>query len=270
MKTTKQEFKKLKRLCQQRRLKKKETVKELETLGKDIKKMESSRDSENEAFGVAKDDDKKAIDLLEQAKEKLQEYYKKQGVAFAELSEDPSALDDPDVAPEAKFSDKGSRKNESKGIVSLLTLIIEDLQEEIKSSIEAEEAAQLDFEKRLQAAKALQSDLETKQTNLGEQISVKNEEIEKENDVKDENAKSHEIQQKTKADIKPECDWFIKNLSERRSKRKSEMEGLITAKQYLAGAKPPVGLTELKRHTFDDDAFGHINFGTVSFLQRRM
>lgn len=248
---------------------KEETVKELERLAEDIKQMESTRQSENEAYGVAKDDDAKAIELLEQAKEKLEEYYKKHGKAFVQISEEPSALDDPDVAPEAKFSGKSSRKNESKGIIALLTIIIEDLQEEIKSSKEAEEAAQLDFEKRLEAAKSLQSDLETKQTNLEEQISVKNDEIEKEKGVLQENTESKENEETTEADIKPECDWFIKNLAERRSKRKTEMEGLVTAKQYLAGAKPPVGLTELKRHSFDDDAFGQINFGAVSFLQRR-
>merc|ERR1712203_178039 len=104
-------------------------------------------------------------------------------------------------------------------------------------------------------AKTLQSDLQTKNTDLEDQIAMKNDDIEKEGTVLQDNSQSKANEEKTEADIKPECDWFIKNLAERRSKRKMEMEGLVTAKQYLAGAKPPVGLTELKRHLFDDDAF---------------
>jgi len=265
----KAKLQKVEEVVSSKEIAKDETVKELKIIAEDLKVMESTRDSENEAYGIAKDDDKKAIELLEQAKQKLEEYYKNQGGAtLAQLSSTFSK--DPDEPPEAEFSEKGSHHNASKGIVALLTIIIEDLHEEIKSGTGAEEAAQLDFEKRTQAVRSLQSDLKTKQTNLEEQISVKNDEIEKEQDDEDENTGLRDNEKKTEEDIKPECDWFIKHQSERREKRKTEIEGLVTAKQYLAGAKPPVGLTELKHDKFDDSAFGQINFGTVSFLQRRL
>jgi len=110
----------------------------------------------------------------------------------------------------------------------------------------------------------------TKKTNLNEQISLENDKISDEKDVLDENTESKENEEQTHADIKPDCDWIIEHLAERRDKRKTEMDGLVTAKQFLAGAKPQVGLAELKRHVFDDAAFGRINFGAVSFLQRRL
>lgn len=238
------------------------TVEELQKIGKDIEDMKSERKTENEDYLAAKDDDEKASDLLKQAREKLEEYYKEN--ALVQLQSEEHA------APDGRFSDKNSRKNESKGIVSLLTMIIEDLEEELKSSKAAEESAQEDFEKRLEAAEELESDLKDKQTNLDEQISLEDDKISDEKDLLDENTESKENEEQTHADIQPECDWIIGHLAERREKRKTEMDGLVTAKQFLAGAKPQAGLTELKRHVFDDAAFGRINFGAVSFLQRRM
>ena len=73
-----------------------------------------------------------------------------------------------------------------------------------------------------------------------------------------------------KAGIQAERDWLIEHLSE---ERKTEMEGVVAAKRYLAGAKPSVGPMELKRRCFDDggggadDVFSHMDFGTVSFSQ---
>jgi len=227
--------------------------------------MKSERKSENEEYLAAKDDDEKAIDLLEQAREKLEEYYKENALIQLQSADRRS-----DGQPDGRFSDKNSRKNESKGIVSLLTIIIEDLEEELKSGKAGEESSQEDFEKRLEAAEGLESDLNDKKTNLDEQISLENDKISDEKDLRDENSESKGNEEQTHADIQPECDWIIEHLAERREKRKTEMDGLVTAKQFLAGAKPQVGLAELKRHVFDDAAFGRINFGAVSFLQRRL
>jgi len=238
------------------------TVEELQKIGKDIEDMKSERKTENEDYLAAKDDDEKASDLLKQAREKLEEYYKEN--ALVQLQSEDHAK------PDGRFSDKNGRKNESKGIVSLLTMIIEDLEEELKSGKASEESSQEDFEKRLEAAEELESDLKDKQTNLDEQISLEDDKISDEQDLHDENSESKENEEQTHTDIQPECDWIIAHLAERREKRKTEMDGLVTAKQFLAGAKPQAGLAELKRHVFDDAAFGRINFGAVSFLQRRL
>merc|ERR1719399_1754077 len=77
-------------------------------------------------------------------------------------------------APDAIFSGKGKRKNEAKGIVQLLTSIIEDLNDEIKNGMKNEEASQLEYEGMLKAAQTLQSSLEDKKTNL--EVSIANDE----------------------------------------------------------------------------------------------
>merc|ERR1719335_575474 len=84
------------------------------------------------------------------------------------LQADP--LSDPDVAPDATFSDKGKRKTQTKGIVSIMTMIIEDLEMEISNGIKNEEKAQLAFEEALAVAEKLVEDLEEKKTSLEEAI----------------------------------------------------------------------------------------------------
>jgi len=60
-----------------------------------------------------------------------------------------------------------------------------------------------------------------------------------------------------KAEIKPDCDWILKNFHDRALHRGSEMDGLLTAKSMLQGAKPAAALIE---QGFDDNAFSGIRF----------
>merc|ERR1719482_1546985 len=71
-----------------------------------------------------------------------------------------------DQAPDATFSDAGSRKNESKGIISIMTMLIEDLKAEISNGVKDEVSAQAEFEKNVADAKKLIEDLEEKKANL--------------------------------------------------------------------------------------------------------
>merc|ERR1719220_1861302 len=59
-----------------------------------------------------------------------------------------------------------------------------------------------------------------------------------------------------KAKIKPDCDWIIGAFKERETARAAEMNGLQTAKEYLAGAKVP---SLLQKSKFNDDALSNIN-----------
>jgi len=250
------QIQKVEEVVQAKETEKAKTLEQLTEITTQIGDMESERKEENQVFITAKDDDQKAIDLLKEARDKLGEYYAANSLMQTKA----------EPLPEAKFSDKNSRKGESKGIVSLLNMIIEDLEEEIKSGEEAEEGAQADFEKRMEAAKTLQGDLQSKETNLDEQIALENSELEKENDLLTENENTKSDEEQTKADIKPGCDLTVNKSGERRKKREIEMQGLETAKSYLAGA---MSFSQRKKHGFDDDAFGRVGFGTVSFLQTR-
>merc|ERR1719405_372719 len=57
--------------------------------------------------------------------------------------------------------------------------------------------------------------------------------------------------------ITPDCDWMLEKFEERKKHRKVEMDGLVQAKEFLAGANPGGFVeTEMK---FDDNRFGEIN-----------
>merc|ERR1719198_1592182 len=239
--------------------------------------MEDTRKEENAAFLEAKKDDEDAIPVLEEAKAALEKYYKEnkiplgpiQGDVKAALLAEAPADDfevDPDQAPDATFTHKGKRKTDSKGIISIITMIIEDLHGEIKAAIAAEAEAQTEFEKSVATAKKVIKDLEDKVTELKDIIANRKEEIVTEKDLKSSNEEDLYSTEKHKEKITPDCDWILGAFKERADKRAAEMEGLTKAKEYLAGAKPP---SMLQVHHFDDTVLPGIGFEGLSFLQRR-
>jgi len=170
-------------------------------------------------------------------------------------------------APDATFSDKGARKNQSKGIIGILTMLKEDLEDEVKNGVKDEIAAQAEFEKQVAAAKALIDDLQEKEANLKTSKTQTEEQKDLEHDKMKDNKGSLQDAQDYKASIKDDCDWLLNSFQERVDKRKAEMNGLVSAKEYLQGAAPPAMLETSK--TFDDNQLSDINFHGVSFLQRQ-
>jgi len=258
---------KLDQFVKEKEAEKASTIEEIETVNQELKLMQIQRTEENTKFLEAKDDDKKAIELLEQTKAALVQYYKKHGiqispgeslVQFRNMTED--------APPEAKFSEKGARKLESKGIVSILSMIIQDLKQEIANGIKNEEAAQIDYERSAADATKLRERLTEKKTNLEEIVALQSNAKSNEETVLSENQNGLKVQQDTKKDITPSCDFAIKSQEERRQKRKLEMDGLRQAKEYLADARP--AMLEVSKHSksrFDDNMLAKINFQSLSF-----
>merc|ERR1719433_403828 len=75
-----------------------------------------------------------------------------------------------DQAPDAIFSNKGHRRNEAKGIVQIMTMVIEDVNDEIRNGMKAEEDSQLAYEKQMKAAEDLVAQLEKKVVDLNSLI----------------------------------------------------------------------------------------------------
>jgi len=256
---------KLEGVITQKEAEKQSTLEEIKTVNAEMKSMQVARIDENAKFLTAKDDDQKAIELLEQAKAALSEYYKKNNVemGFESLVQFRNETDLP--PPEAKFSEKGSRSLESKGVIGILSLLIQDLKEEIASGIKAEEAAQLDYERQIEDAQKLRDRLESKKTNLEEAIALLTSDVSQEKSVLGEHQKDLTAQQTTEKDMKPSCDFAIKNQVERRRKRTLEMDGLRQAKEYLADARP--AMLEVSKHgkaRFDDNVLPNIDFEALA------
>merc|ERR550537_2036331 len=117
--------------------------------------MEKVRTEENDAFKQAKTDDENAIKLLEEAIEALSSYYKDNKIDMGPIQGSVKLFQEPefdqgDKPPDADFKKKGHRKNESKGIISIMTMIKEDLEDEITNGIKSEVAAQAAYEKQVE------------------------------------------------------------------------------------------------------------------------
>jgi ribosomal protein S15P/S13E len=253
---------KLEKLIAQHEEEKFKTIEEIESVTAQMAAMTKQRNQENEAFLNAKTDDQAAIKLLEAAREVLTKYYKKNKIEMGPIQGSVKLLQKPfavseDQAPDATFSDKGSRKNESKGVVQLMTMLIEDLQDEIKNGMKDEEETQLEYEAEMKAAKKLKEELISKKVNLELTIAKRQEDKSDEHAdmLKNQGEKTDELEYKAK--IKPDCDWIIGSFKERETARAAEMNGLVTAKEYLAGAKVP---SLLQKSKFNDDALSSIKF----------
>merc|ERR1719327_805882 len=78
---------------------------------------------------------------------------------------------EPDAPPpDATVSDAGKSKGESKGIVSILTMLKEDLEAEIANGVKAEVEAQTDFEKTMGKAQDALDKLKAKKTNTKQSL----------------------------------------------------------------------------------------------------
>merc|ERR1719261_1786163 len=250
-----------------------ETDAQILSTHEDLDQMEATRTEENAQFKQAKSDDEAAIELLGQAIEHLSAYYKNNKIEIGPIQgsvkgllQEPEFAVDPDQAPDATFSGKGSRKNESKGIISILTMIKEDLQEEIANGMKAEEMSQQEYAKAKAAALKLIATLEEKKTNLEEAKAETDVKIGDAETLQEETEKMLKAKEEELQEMKPNCDWIMKAFETRREKRKAEMEGLLQAKSYLSGAAP--SMLE-KSVDFDDEMLPSLKFESVSFLQRR-
>jgi len=224
------------------------TIQSIDETKQEIKDMTAERKAAKEDFDEALLDDQNAVKLLNSAKDALNAFYKKHGhdEAKGAFVQEPK-FDRGDDAPEtADFSDAGSRAGQTKGVNMLLSTIIEGLEVEIKVQTQVEKDSVASFKKALKAAQDLQKKLETKETNLKKEIADRNKDKDDENKDKDDNTADLKDETDYKAKIQPDCDFMLNSWQERFNKRKAEMDGLKTAKDFLSGA----ALVQTKQHHF--------------------
>merc|ERR1719316_683887 len=258
---------KLEKLIELRTKEKEETIEKIKETQTYMKDITDERKEENEAYLQAKKDDQDAIALLEKAKEAFTKYYKESGVDMGKiqgsvklLQAEPEFTRSADDAPDATFSKKGNNKVQGKGIVSLFDYIIEDLEDELANEKKAEAKSQEEYEAEMATAQKLVDDLEEKKVTLEGIIAKRKEDKEEENKDMKANNKDRDAELAYESKIKPDCDWILKAFDQRADARAAEMDGLATAKEFLAGK---TALIE-KSKKFDDGAFRKIGFLGIS------
>merc|ERR1719284_431298 len=145
-----------------------QTIKQIQNVRDEIEKMEDKRKEDRAIFEEKKADDEGASQLLAAAIESLSAFYKNndtgmgevQGsINFLQKKKEPVFEVSADQAPDATFTDAGKSTGASKGIISTLTMIKEDLDDEIANGVKEDIEAQTLFEEELNAAHTLKQDL---------------------------------------------------------------------------------------------------------------
>jgi len=236
---------KLTSIIEKREQEKEDTIEAIDEVKEQMKQMTKEREAENKQFKQEKKEDQDSIKLLKAARSALEKFYKENDIEMGEIQGSVKGMSfrqDPEFevskyqAPEAEFSDKGSRKDMSKGIVSLMTYIIQDQTDEIQNSMTAEEKAQLQYEDAMKAAQKLEMTLFEKKMELT--VAIADREKDRGDETADKKQNEGELKDELdyKAEIKPDCDWILKAFEERAKARTMELDGLTGAKEYLAGA----------------------------------
>jgi len=197
----------------------------------------SMRNEEQNAFKQALKDDTDAVNVISKAIVALSEYYKNNKIPLdlVQKREDPKYTVDEDKAPDATFAGSGSRKAESGGIVAILEMVKEDTENEMKVSREEDAEAEADYEKQ---RGALQESLDAQTASkvaTEQELAALQEDIADTEELKDAKASDLAEEQSLEASLDKDCAWVKSHFASRRDKRKAEIDGLVEAKNSLAG-----------------------------------
>jgi len=218
---------------------------QIETTREDMEKQRSLRNQENAEFKQALKDDNSAVQLMKQAIVLLSKFYKKNKIPMALVFEKedppegaPMYTYDPDKAPETTWSGSyGGRKGENRGIMSIITMIIDDTENEMKVARKGEAEAQRSFEESMDSSRdVLESQIATKTAKNRQLAEIAGKKVDADK-FKSEQTKEMEAQKKLKESLHDDCTWVKTHFESRREARKNEINGLMDAKGYLAGVE---------------------------------
>jgi hypothetical protein len=196
------------------------------------------RNKDSADFKQALKDDHDAANLLRKAIEALSSFYKRNNMdvpALVQKGAPAEYAQDADKAPEASFSgDYGGRKSESGGILAILAMLVEDTEKEMAEGRADDADAQ---EKCLKQNGALQATLDSQEDTKASTETELGDLEEKMNDYdkfKNEKKADADAEDDNKAAIGTDCAWVKTHFKDRRTKRKTEIQGLVDAKSFLA------------------------------------
>jgi hypothetical protein len=226
-----------------------EVAKQIEEKQEEVNKIEEERESakrlredEKALWTQSANDDKAAVQLLEQAQTTLEAFYKAN--AFVQKGKQPrydnefvvGAGEAPPPPPKTWEDPYAGKEAESEGIFTILTLLIEDVQADMKKAKEAETEAAEAYEKFDKESSSQITELEGAITTLEGDKSDKEQKVEDDTSSRSTSKDELEAIVKTIKDLQPGCDFQLVNFQTRSAKRAVEKDGLEEAKAVLKGA----------------------------------
>jgi len=239
-----------------------------------------NRNAENEEFKVALKDDTDAVMLIAKAIQSLSAFYENNdasmSLAQVRKHKQPEYAEDEDVAPASDFSAANSAGSVTSGIVGTLSMIKEDLENEMKTAREEESDSDAAYRKQLKESQDSMTAMETKINSLKEEISDNKKTIAGHDAVHTDKTNSKSATDGYLEELRPSCDWIDQNFQSRLEQRKTEIGGLETAKKALSVASAEVGLLSSKarlqgRKPTADESVDNLDEleKSFSFLQKK-
>jgi len=240
------------------------TVKEeIEALEEGVKALDKSvadataqRKAENEDYNKLLAEDSQAKKVLLWAKNRLNKFYSpkmykapakrplSEEQALAQLSNAPALLqageqrlrkDAPPPPPET-FGPYTKKSQESAGVISMIDLLVRDLDKELQEAEVTEKDAQRDYEAAMaEAAKKRAADSKAV-ADKESTVASEEEMLQAEKDGKASATKELAMTLKYIQSLHGECDWLMKYYDVRKEARASEVDALGKAKAVLDGA----------------------------------
>jgi hypothetical protein len=227
-----------------------EEIKELERAisdtEMDMEERLEMRNKEQYAFEQSVKDDVAAIDIVNKAIVALSAFYKKNKIDIALLGVrkqppgGPEYTVDSDKAPELAWGGEGGayggRKSDTGGLLAIMEMIVTDIENEVATARKDDAAAEAEYEKERAAMKAaLDSQMATKVA-TEQAVADANLMIAEKQALYAQTEEELGVQKSLMATLATDCKWVTTNFESRRTKRKTEMDGLADAKAILAGA----------------------------------
>eukprot|EP00930_Biecheleria_cincta_P021810 TRINITY_DN1604_c0_g6_i1.p1 TRINITY_DN1604_c0_g6~~TRINITY_DN1604_c0_g6_i1.p1 ORF type:complete len:717 (-),score=214.69 TRINITY_DN1604_c0_g6_i1:165-2315(-) len=206
-----------------------------------LKSASDLRASEAAEFATSKKDDEDAILLIDRATEFLVNFYKTEedagttGTKTADLVQTDSELRQaPETWKESTYSGAGSQ---SSGIIQTMKMVAEDVRKEVLEAKKDEDESIAEYNKVKAKLEAEKAEIKADRAQFTKTKSDAS------GDLKDASASKQsftgllENLVGTMADVKPNCDFYLKNFEARSANRASELAGLNQAKAVLEGSQ---------------------------------
>jgi septal ring factor EnvC (AmiA/AmiB activator) len=210
------------------------TITEIKETQDNLKQMEDQRLADHNAYAVAKSDDEAAIKVMSSAIDALSAFYKNNPAAMLQWKKEP-IFERGEAAPDATFTDAGKSHGEAGGILSIMTMIKEDLEDEITNGVKSEKENQFYHERGVKQLHQLLGELAEKKTQLEGSIADTNQAIDDEEDVHEDLSASLKSEYEYLYKIRPQCNYVIDGFNEREAQRQKEISSLIESRELLEG-----------------------------------
>merc|ERR1719191_2367226 len=199
----------------------------------------ADRELESQEYVKAKNDDTMAISLLADAIAAISAYGANNNVFLQvkkSTKKQPVFEVSEDEAPDASFSSKGNEKGAQDAIISMMTQIKENLENEVALADKAEDKAIVDHETLTKEVEKQEDQYDKYIIELDGLMADATAEIEKLTEAKTKTEEERDATVQYLAEIKPNCEWIKGAFTLRANARAKEHKGLLEAKAILAGA----------------------------------